>query len=417
MNLPEISQKYIEDVRDYYVQTALTNIHHEINKVVSSAIANVDIKSEIEREIVNTVQTALLIYDKKDLADNIVDKFKQDTTTFLSRLTQQINDQISNDIRSRTGTLNITELITQRANDIVFSSIRTGNLNFPTHSIKLQSLDLSGLTISADAITDGRISKFESTGIQDLSTECRITVTDTTSIFENKITVGDIDVTGNFNLLGKIPAKLADSIAERTMARYEEKLTSGLFDRFTDHAVTKLNASGIDFAKAKYNGDLLINDGTLNSKIHTSNLQKVGVLNDLMVVGEILLDDSLFVTNKRMGLNTMNPDYTMELWDQEIQFMFSKQEKNVGYIGSKRKQKLILGTFDKSNLVCEEDGSITVQKIKLGFTKMSSAAFCPSENRERGEIVWNEQPQIGTPIGWVSLGGARWASFGTVVDN
>jgi len=416
MNLPEISEKYIEDVRDYYVQTALTNIHHEINKVVSNAIASVDIKTEIEREVVNTVQTALSVYNKQDLADNIVHKFKQDTTDFLSKLTQQINDQISTDIKSKTGSLNITELITQRTNDVVLSSIRTGNLNFPAHSIKLQSLDLSGLTISADAIAGGRIAKFESTGIKDLSTQCKVTITDQTSIFENKITVGDIDVTGNFNLLGKIPVRLADAIAERTMSKYEEKLTSGLFDRFTDHAVTKLNDTGIDFTKAKYNGDLLINDGKLNSKIHTSNLQKVGVLNDLMVVGEILLDDSLFVTNRRMGLNTINPDYTMELWDQEIQFMFGKQERNIGFIGSKRKQKLILGTFDKNNLICEEDGSITVQRMRVGFTRMSSSAFCPNENRERGEIVWNERPQIGQPIGWVSLGGARWAQFGLISE-
>lgn len=414
MNLPEISEQYIESVRDYYVKTALTDIHHEINRVVTEAIAGIDIKSEIEREVINTVQTALSCYDKKDLADNIIDKFQKDTTAFLSKLTQTINDKIASDIRSKAGALNISELITQRTNDIVLSSINTGNFNFPPHSIKLQSLDLQGLTISADSIVGGRISKFESTGIQDLSTECKITITDHSSIFENKITVGDIDVTGNFNLLGKIPVKLADVIAERTIARYEEKLTSGLFDKFTNHTITKLNDTGIDFTKAKYNGDLLINDGKLNSKIHTSNLQKVGVLNDLIVVGEILLDDSLFVTNKRLGLNTINPDYTVEMWDQEIQFVFTKTEKNVGYIGSKRKQKLVLGTFDKDNLVCEEDGSITVERMRLGFTKMSSAAFCPSENREIGEIVWNEQPRIGQPIGWVSLGGARWAQFGLI---
>ncbi|NBP57897.1 hypothetical protein EBU71_15430 [bacterium] len=414
MNLPEISEKYIEEVRDFYVQTTLTNIHQEITKIVSETIGKVDIQSQVEKEIINTVQTALTSYNKQDLGQNIISKFKDDTSKFLQDLTQKINDQISTDIRNKTNLISISELITKRTNDIVKSSINTGELNFPNHSIKLQQLDLTGLTISADVIVGGRINKFESTGIQDLSTECKITITDQTSIFENKISVGDIDITGNLNLLGKVPGKLADAIAERTIDRFETKLTEGVFEKFTEHTLLRINNNGLDFSNIKYKEDLLINDGVLNSKIHSSNLQKVGVLNDLIVVGEILLDDTLFVSGRRFGVNTINPEYTMELWDQEVQFVFSKQEKNVGFIGSKRKNKLIFGTSDKNNLICEEDGSITVEKIKVGFTRMSSAAFCPSENRERGEIVWNEQPQIGAPIGWVSLGGARWAQFGTI---
>ena len=46
----------------------------------------------------------------------------------------------------------------------------------------------------------------------------------------------------------------------------------------------------------------------------------------------------------------------------------------------------------------------------------SSAAWQPTDNRQLGEIVWNEQPNIGAPIGWVSLGGARWAKFGTITE-
>ena len=416
MNLPEISEKYVEQVRDFYIQTALTNIHNEIAKIVSETISKVDIAGEIEKEIVNTVQTALESYNKQDIGNNIITKFKDDTTKFLAQLTQQINDQISTDIKSKTSSISISELITQRTNDIVKNSINSGNINFPDHSIKLRQLDLTGLTLSADTIVGGRIDKFESTGIQDLASECKLTITNETAIFENKIIVENIDITGNLNILGRVPGKLADAIAERTMARFENKLTEGLFKTFTDHTIDKINDNGLDFSKVKYNGDLLLNEGELNSRIHTSNLQKVGVLNDLIAVGEILLDDTLFVTNKRFGVNTINPEYTMELWDQEIQFMFSKQEKNIGFIGSKRKQKLIFGTSDLSNLVCEEDGSISVQKIKVGFTKMSSAAFAPNDNRELGEIVWNEQPRLGQPVGWISLGGSRWAKFGMITE-
>ena len=45
---------------------------------------------------------------------------------------------------------------------------------------------------------------------------------------------------------------------------------------------------------------------------------------------------------------------------------------------------------------------------------MSSAATIPNYEDITGTIVWNESPMQGAPIGWVCLGGTRWAKFGEI---
>jgi hypothetical protein len=107
----------------------------------------------------------------------------------------------------------------------------------------------------------------------------------------------------------------------------------------------------------------------------------------------------------------------LDIWDQEVQIVASKRLKDVGFIGTLRNQNLILGANNKDNLVLNADGSITVGQMILGKIHHSSAQDRPADNKPVGYVVWNERPVIGGPVGWVSLGGARWAKFGLIQDN
>jgi hypothetical protein len=54
--------------------------------------------------------------------------------------------------------------------------------------------------------------------------------------------------------------------------------------------------------------------------------------------------------------------------------------------------------------------------LNIGRVRHTSSSTMPVDNRPAGVVVWNEKPYIGGPIGWVSLGGARWAGFGTITE-
>ena len=91
-----------------------------------------------------------------------------------------------------------------------------------------------------------------------------------------------------------------------------------------------------------------------------------------------------------------------------------KVEKDYAVIGAPKAQRLVLSSNRQYNLVLNPDGSVAVQSIRIGSINHSSSNTMPEDDQRKGTVVWNSDPQIGQPIGWVSLGGARWAGFGTV---
>ena len=137
-------------------------------------------------------------------------------------------------------------------------------------------------------------------------------------------------------------------------------------------------------------------------------------LKELQVIGETLLDETLYVSVNRVGINTMDPEATFDLWDQEIEISAGKLELNTAIIETPKSQALVISANKNYNLVCNTDGSVTINTLKIGQSKHTSSDSVPTEDAPKGDVVWNTEPYIGGPIGWVSLGGARWATFGTV---
>jgi hypothetical protein len=83
-------------------------------------------------------------------------------------------------------------------------------------------------------------------------------------------------------------------------------------------------------------------------------------------------------------------------------------------IGTVRNQDLLVTSNNKNNLICKPDGSVHINTLQVGSVTMTSPNSIPNDDRSIGTIVWNQSPVIGNPIGWVSLGGARWAKFGII---
>ena len=91
-----------------------------------------------------------------------------------------------------------------------------------------------------------------------------------------------------------------------------------------------------------------------------------------------------------------------------------KRSRDVGWIGTSRRQDLILSANNQDNLVLKQDGAVSVHRLQVNKISIISAASTPSGHEPKGTVAFNENPAPGQPIGWVSLGNGAWARFGTV---
>ena len=191
-------------------------------------------------------------------------------------------------------------------------------------------------------------------------------------------------------------------------------LDKTMFDGYAKTVLDKLRDEGITLDKITVNGMDVINGSMLGTFITQSSLQTVGTLKELQVSGESFLGQTLYTSQKRVGVNTIEPTNALSVWDQEIELGFGKLKDNVAFISTPRSQKLVLSSNNKNNLVLETDGSVTVDKINLGTMTITVGTSAPATNQPKGTIVFNSNPTLGGPLGWVSLGDARWANFGII---
>lgn len=284
--------------------------------------------------------------------------------------------------------------------------------NFPTGSIPATSIDFTGYRLSGDSIEGGIITKFSSLGIDDRATACQLTILDNAVVIEQKVvttaldvrgavqadtvTVGDLKITGSIN---------PDS---PVLKQISEQAQSSVF--------TQIRNTGLETPQIVWDQKVLLNEQTLGSSVLTSSLRKTGTLENLQTKGETLLDNTVYVRNRRVGINTLEPAYALTVWDDETETVIMKQSKNRSFLGSQRPHAVTLGAGGRDNISLEPDGSVTINDLRLGAVPISTASACPNWAGRSGELVFNDSPQVGQPIGWVCLQGHRWAKFGTITD-
>jgi hypothetical protein len=110
----------------------------------------------------------------------------------------------------------------------------------------------------------------------------------------------------------------------------------------------------------------------------------------------------------------MDPKSALSIWDEEIEFSVRKDQQGVGRISVERDKSLILGSNDKDNITLRSDGTTVIQQLQLNNMSFSTSPTPPNFDAQRGTVVFNENPSLGGPLGWVSLGNACWANFGII---
>lgn len=347
---------------------------------------------------------------------------KNITDDFLRTLNQDVNKLVFDGVKDQLRRIDIASVARDYIGTLLTSNPKT--FSFPERSVPGTAVNPEGLYIRPELIIGGIYRNFESTGIQDKAGSCQVTILDEATVFENRLLAKQLEVATDVIIYGDLTlggtmssdSRLFRDILEHCLTALRGDMADGMLSSFRDQVFDEIQTQGIPVESIKVKGGhSFINDTTLAPTVLNSNLQKVGALKELQVIGETLLDDTLYISGNRVGINTMDPEAPLDLWDQEVQVTFSKLRQDTARIGMpKPNQSLIFGANKQNNLSVNPDGSISVNVINIGASTHSSSDTAPGNNQPIGNIVWNTRPEVGSPIGWVSLGGARWAKFGII---
>ena len=418
----------IDDKANEIVQKIVAQITEQVQKdeklaitqKITETIASVDITAIITgkiNEIINS-QLAQLSINASSIA------------TVLSNRVNSMADGIGVNIQAQS-MLAASESINAQVSRIDFpqlcqatllSAIKSQEFVFNEDSIPPNALQRAGLILSGDNIIGGMIHGFSSTGIDDKATACQLSIFDDVTVIENNLVTRDLTVKGtttiegDLNVTGTLPqsSALYQDIVSSVSSAVRGQMDQTVFQGYADSVFQLIREKGLDLTQIRLNGQDVVNGGHLSGSITYSNLQHVGVVVDLQTTGENLLSQTLYVSNKRVGINTIEPSQVLSVWDQEIEIGFGKQSSNTGIIGVPRNQTLIISSNGKNNLVLNPDGSTDANQINLNGVVLTAADSPPTDNRRKGTIVFNSNPNLGGPLGWISLGEARWANFGFI---
>jgi hypothetical protein len=280
------------------------------------------------------------------------------------------------------------------------------------------------LFANKDLIIGELTKEFSSTGINDQSTSLQLTVMDGVVVIENEtvthdltverntILKGDLLVKGNIGIQGKINTdnetwqELSDHVGNVTYNRIKNDFAQELIQTVIDTA-----KQGIDISSITVDGYPLLSGDRLSHGVTTSNLKQLGTLESLTVAGRTNLNNTVYVVKNRLGINTEDPDSALSVWDEEVNVNAGKFSKNTGFVGTSRKQNLVLGTNRQNHLEIDADGLTTIQRLRIGRNNISWGTEVPNYSGTKGDIVFNLNVGSDTPFAWACLGAFRWQAL------
>ena len=396
-------------------------LKEQVSAEVVKTLATTELTSIITGLITDQIRARVDKFDFPKTSEIELQKILQQITNHVNKsLTDQATAQITNYVGQKLAQIDLREAIQSVIRTSLGDTLTAGS--FPEASIPHTSIDFKGFKTSGNNITGGIISNFGSTGIEDRASRVQMTLLDHAVAFEGPVWGPELKIKGNVTVDGTLivngdvatntPVFL--KLVDQTSDAVRDNLNTELFAGFSATLFDKIREEGIDLDKVTQNGKEVVSGNRLGYHIVDTNIQRLGVVNDLQTSGENLLVDTLYVTQRRVGINTIEPTWALTVWDEEVEIAVSKKSQDTAYINTPRNQALILGSNNRQNLVLNPDGSVDIDNLRVGNVPMSSATAIPNYNSITGTIVWNESPSPGGPVGWVCLGATRWAKFGMI---
>jgi len=426
MSLDSLIEQQIKTVVEARVQAMLAqpewieNLEQRITKYtqdrIVSRFANISTVPDLIATVENSVSR---LFDQGRIPDltNFIDIKKINSTIDVS-VQSFINTAIDNLVIDTDWINKIEKLVNQNMSDKLDRHLREIDLN----SFLVSIID-SGIERWQDRLKKD----FTTNGIQDISTSHQLTVMDGIVVVESDLVTGHLDVqkdavvkgslitkdlvvSGRINVDNSSWNELSENISKHAMAQ----ITAQWQQQLVDDVVNLVKQDGINFDSVLIGGDLLLKDGVLGPAVKHANFKTIGTLDSLQVLGTTILNNTVHVHNRRVGINTDSPEMALSVWDEEVAIIAGKLSKQQGYLGTARLQNLAIGINRTAHIEIDVNGLTTIKKLRIGQHQIGHAVEVPGYSGTRGDIVFNANPTPGSPFAWQCLGSYQWQPLRSV---
>jgi len=419
MELSNHFDAIVDELVSKIYQQVQVQAQENIEQFLEDKIVEYDLEAKISaianRQLARRVEE--YHFDTRQLGVTLASAGEQAVTKLKADIQQQVADAIMNQLNQT----DVKAMVREQINETV--DLRVSTAKFPENSIPCSAINFDGIEISGDVIKGGIVRQFGSTGIDDKATKCQITILDSHTVFESPVVATGLDVRGDIIVNGKISIDGFDTespaygnLISNTASAVRSSLDRDLFLEYSSLVTDNILERGIDFKEVLINGRLVLSEEKLGPSVMHSNLRRVGELTELQVKGESFLSQTLYTANKRVGINTIEPTAALTIWDEDVEILIGKKSQGRAFVGTNRPMALTIGANGKENISLDADGSVTINDLRLGALPLSTASSAPNWEGRSGEIVFNDCPAVGKPIGWVCLQGHRWAKFGIIQE-
>lgn len=372
-------------VVDYAKQRVVAKFNNsdsmeEILSSVTDAVKNLFESGKID-QIKNLVDSdKLTSIINKELSANIEQHVQElfVDNTFLINIKKQLLSTLQSELKKRAGELNLNEEVKGLVADLFSSSFN---------------------------------------GIKDTASDVELSVSTGSVVAKNSLLANDIQATDsvktqnlivNGGIAGAGVKNLELAITEAVYAQVAEQSANTIADIVLDKA-----KAGIEFNSVRIDGLPLIDDGKLNRTIKDTSITSVGTLASLDVAGETTLhNNTAVVVNKRVGINTVEPSMSLDVWDEEVQVSIGKKKERTGFIGSNRLQNLEIGVNGRGNITITDDNVVVVKNLQVDKNRISWGNEVPGYSGSKGDIVYNTNLSADKPVfAWMCVGGFNWIAL------
>jgi hypothetical protein len=416
---PKVVAKLVED-----------QIARSVNDQVIQVFTTDDWLRPIEAKIIDYTQQRILgKFANSSALPEIVDSVKSSVAELFAKgmipgVDQYIDSNIVKQAIDQAVQDNITVAIKDLGRDPVWIEKieRLINQSMVQRVVAgLSTIDIKGLIrerVDKNMVNldDTVVKRLQTPGLRDHAQQVELTVLDENVVVENCLTanqinvitsatVKDLSVTGSINTDNRSWDTLSTHISEKTLARLNEQWRKSLINDVEN----KIREQGIDFTQVQIDGVRVVAGDTLSRKITNSSLQQVGVLKSLSVAGETHIYDTVSVLNKRLGINTTEPEMALSVWDEDISIIAGKFKDKAAYVGTGRLQNLVLGVNRTPAVEIDIDGVTAIKKLRVGVHRISHGTELPNYAGTKGDIVFNANPSTSSNVfAWQCLGGHKW---------
>lgn len=421
-------------------QLVRDQITASVNNEIIGLLDNADWLNTVEKEIIDYAQKRVVAkFNNNESMSQILATVENSVKTlFESGAITSIKDLVSDDA--------IQSVINSELNKSVGMYIeklfddREWIVNVRSHAVshllrglekELRSIDINQTVLeSIEILFKDYVKTIEFNGIDDRSSVTELTVMDGAVVVENDFVATNIQavknisseevfvhgaliVKGSVNTDGPAWGSLRSSIENKVIETFNRESKKALVDSVLDTA----SKQGIEFNEVKINGMPVLSGSTLSPVVTSSSLQTVGNLKELTVLGEADFNNTVFVANKRLGINTREPNSVLSIWDEECEVSIGKHSEQTSFIGSTRKQNLKIGVNNKGAITIDNTGLVTIDQLQVGKQKISHGSDVPGYSGTKGDIVFNINVGPKNPVfAWMCVGGFNWVALSASVS-